>query len=304
MWYNCNLQFAICAANMFWEIRLSIEKNPIVRRRQLGRQLRALRERAGLTLDDAAAQLEDFSAAKISRIETAKVGVRSRDVEALMDLYGLDDPHPRTNLLTLTRQSREHGWWEPLSDVMPVGEELAIGLEGEAVSIRIFSSYFVESLFQTEAYARELLQASWTSESALQINRRVNLRIERQKILQQQEVPQVRAVIDEAALRRPVGSYETLRSQLSRLTELAALPRFSIRVLPLSVGAHPGGEGSFRIIDVPPPSPAVVHFNHSSHTSYIEDEREIRLYSDIFARLESESLTAERSIELIRRLAQ
>ena len=130
-----------------------------------------------ITLDEAAARLEDISAAKISRIETAKVGVRPRDVEDLLTLYGVQDAQHRKDLITLTRESRQRGWWEQFSDAIPPALDLAIGLEAEAVSICVFSPHFIGGLFQTAAYARALLEANWTSESAEQLERRVEVRM-------------------------------------------------------------------------------------------------------------------------------
>jgi transcriptional regulator with XRE-family HTH domain len=137
---------------------VAAEQSPTVRRRRVGHELRELREQADLTLDQASARLEDFSAAKISRIETAKVGVRPRDVEDLLTLYGVQDAQHRKNLITLTRESRQRGWWEQFSDAMSPSQELYIGLEAEAVLIRMFGTQVINGLFQTEAYAREVLK--------------------------------------------------------------------------------------------------------------------------------------------------
>jgi transcriptional regulator with XRE-family HTH domain len=281
---------------------VAADQSPTVRRRRLGHELRELREQAGLTLDQAAAGLEDFSAAKISRIETAKVGARPRDVEALLDVYGLYDPQRRANLITLTRESRQRGWWEQFSDAMSPLQDLHIGLEAEAVSIRIFSPYFISGLFQTKTYARALIEASFPSESLAQLERRVELRMERQKILKDRDRLKIRAVLDETVLSRPVGGPGTLRSQLRRLTELAQFPNVSLRILPLSVGAH-AGAGAFRIIDLPIPDPSVVHLEHPTGATYVEEESEVRLYSDIFKRLENVSMPSKQSLELITTLS-
>jgi transcriptional regulator with XRE-family HTH domain len=287
---------------MFREVHLAVEQSPPVRRRRLGHELRELRRQAGLTLEQASAQLTAMSAAKISRIETANVSVTPRDVERLLDVYGLDDPERRENLKTLTRESRQPAWWREFADAIPPELDRAIGLEAEAVSIRIFSPHFVAGLFQTDAYARAILEAYWTSESKEQLERRVEVRMERQKILTERKRLRIRAVIDETVLSRPVGGDETLRGQLRRLIELANSPNVSIRVLPLSVGAHPGGEGPFRIIDLRPPDPSVVDFEHPNTLSYIDEASEVRLYLDIFNRLEKASLPSKQSLAKIESL--
>jgi hypothetical protein len=240
-----------------------------------------------------------MSAAKISRIETATVSVTPRDVERLLSVYGLDNPERRENLKMLTRESRQPGWWQEFADAIPAELELAIGLEAEAVSIHMFNPLFVGGLFQTDTYARAISEAYWTSESQEQLERHVEVRMERQKILTERKQLRIRAVIDESVLLRPVGGDETLRDQLRRLLELASLPNITIRVLPLAVGAHPGGEGPFRIIDLPPPDPSVVHFEHPNTLSHTDEESEVRLYLDIFNRLETASMPIEQSLAKI-----
>ena len=282
---------------------MAAEQSPTVRRRRLGHELRELRERAGLTLEEAAALLDDFSAAKISRIETAKVRVRPGDVEALLTAYGVQDVQQRANLITLTRESRQRGWWNRFTDAMSPLQDVAIGLEAEAVSIRTYSPQVVSGVFQTESYARAVLKAIWASEPSEHVERRVALRMARQEILQHQDRLQINSVIEDCVLRRPVGGYEILREQLRRLAEVAELPNISIRVLPLSVGAHPGHDGAFRIIDLSPPDPSVVHLEYPAGANYMERPGEVRLYSDIFERLEDLAMTSEESLELIIRLS-
>jgi transcriptional regulator with XRE-family HTH domain len=291
----------------FREVRVAAEQSPTVRRRRLGHELRELRREAGLTLEQASAQLTKMSAgktrmsgAKISRIETAKVSVTASDVERLLNIYGLHDPEQRENLKTLTRESRQHGWWQEYADAIPEKLDLAIGMEAEAISIRMFNPHYVGGLFQTDAYARALLEAYWTSESPEQLQRRVEVRIERQKILSPRNRLRVRAVIDETVLSRPVGGNQTLREQLLRLIELANSPNIEIRVLPLKVGAHPGGEGSFRIIDLRPPDPSVVQLEFPNGASYIDRPEEVELFSKIFEGLEEVSLSSEQSLAEIK----
>jgi transcriptional regulator with XRE-family HTH domain len=279
------------------------QQSPTLRRRRLGHELRELREQAGLTLDQAAARLEDFSAAKISRIETAKVGARPRDVEDLLALYGVQDAQHRKNLITLTREARQRGWWEQFTDAMSPSQELYIGLEAEAILIRMFSSQVISGIFQTAAYAREVLKVIWTSEPPEQIERRVKLRMARQEILDRQDGPQIRCILEENVLQRPVGGYEVLRAQLRRLAELAESPNVSIRVLPHSIGAHPGIDGPFWMVDFAPPDPPVVHVEYRTGGIYIEQEEGVKIYSDIFMRLEDVAMSSDQSLALIKTLS-
>lgn len=282
---------------------MATQQSPTVRRRRLGHELRELREQAGLTLDEASARLEDFSAAKISRIETAKVGVRPRDVEDLLDLYGVHEAQRRKNLLTLTRESRQRGWWEKFGDAMSPSQDLYVGIEAEAVLIRMYSTQVVSGIFQTEAYAREILKVIWTSEPLEHIERRVKFRLERQKMLNQQAGLQVRCVLEESVLHRPVGGNDILRMQLIRLAEIAQFPNVSVQILPLSVGAHTGLDGAFRIMDLPPPDPSIVNLEYPTGATYIEDTEEVDVYSRIFGRLKDAALTVQQSLELITKLS-
>jgi transcriptional regulator with XRE-family HTH domain len=279
------------------------QQSPTLRRRRLGHELRELREQAGLTLDQAAATLEDFSAAKISRIETAKVGARPRDVEDLLTLYGVQDAQHRKNLITLTREARQRGWWEQFTDAMAPSQELYIGLEAEAILIRMFSSQAISGIFQTAAYAREVLKMIWTSEPPEQIERRVKLRMARQEILERQDAPQIRCILEENVLQRPVGGYEVLHEQLRRLAELAESPNVSVRVLPHSIGAHPAIDGPFWMVDFAQPDPSVVHVEYRTGGIYIEQEEEVKIYSDIFMRLEDAAMSSEESLTLIKTLS-
>jgi transcriptional regulator with XRE-family HTH domain len=279
------------------------QQSPTLRRRRLAHELRQLREQAGLTLDQAAVRLEDFSAAKISRIETAKVGARPRDVEDLLTLYGVQDAQHRKNLITLTREARQHGWWEQFSDAMSPSQELYIGLEAEAVLIRMFSTQVISGIFQTEAYAREVLKVIWSSEPPEQIERRVKLRMARQEILERQDGPQIRCILEENVLYRPVGGDEILRAQLLRLADLADSPNVSIRVLRRSIGAHPGNDGAFWMVDFAPPDPSVVYVEYRTGAIYIEQEEEVEIYSDIFIRLEDAAMSSEQSLALIKTLS-
>jgi transcriptional regulator with XRE-family HTH domain len=286
----------------FSEVSMAAEQSPTVRRRRLGHELRELREQARFTLDEAAARLEDFSAAKISRIETAKVGVRPRDVEDLLTLYGVQDAQHRKNLLTLTREARQRGWWEQFGDAISPSQELFIGLESEAVLIRVFSTEVISGLFQTEAYAREVLKAIWFAEPPEHIERRVQARMARQKILKRQDRPDIRCIFEENVLRRPVGGHEIHRAQLQRLADAADYSNVSIRVLPLSIGAHPGNDGTFEIVNLPPPDPSVVFVEYRAGGIYMEQE-EVNLYSDIFMRLEDAAMDSQQSLAFIRTLS-
>jgi transcriptional regulator with XRE-family HTH domain len=185
-----------------------------VRRRRLGQELR---EAAGLTIEEVAQRLE-VSPAKISRIETGRVGVRPRDVSDLLDQYDVQGTH-RDDLLTLTREARQQGCWHSYSDVLSETVEVWVGLETEAHAIRLYEVQVVPGLLQSSEYARAVLRAHYRSEPPEQIERRVKLRMARQQLVIEQNNTPIWAVLDEAVLRRQIGPLEIMQSQYRRLLD-------------------------------------------------------------------------------------
>jgi transcriptional regulator with XRE-family HTH domain len=162
-------------------------QSPTVRRRRLGQELRQLREAAGLTIEEVGQRLE-VSPAKISRIETGRVSVRPRDISDLLDQYGIHGTH-RDNLLALTREARQQGWWHSYSDALSEGIDFLVGLETEAEAIRLYEVQSVPGLLQTSEYARAVLRAHYRSEQPEQIEQRVKMRMARQQLVIEQTTP-------------------------------------------------------------------------------------------------------------------
>src|SRR5499426_473471 len=204
---------------------------PIVLRMMLGTQLQRLREAADVTPDQAGYEIR-ASRSKISRMEKGRVSFKERDVADLLSLYGVTDEQRRAGMLSLARQANSPGWWSNYSDVLDDWFETYLGLEGAASVIRTFELQFVHGLFQTEAYARAVTLLGHKTAPADEIDRRVSLRLKRQEIFTGPEPPQVWSVMDEAALRRPVGGRAVMRTQLTHLAEVAGLPNVTIQVVP------------------------------------------------------------------------
>ena len=191
----------------------------------VGIQLHRFREAAGITPDQAAYEIR-ASRSKISRMENGLVRFKERDVTDLLTLYGVTDEKTRSGLVTLTRQANTPGWWSKYGDIMADWFEAYLGLETAASVIRTFELQFVHGLFQTEDYARAVTLLGHTTAPAEEIDRRVSLRLKRQDLLNGPTPPQVWSVIDEGALRRPVGGPAVMRAQLERLVEMSqAAPR-------------------------------------------------------------------------------
>jgi transcriptional regulator with XRE-family HTH domain len=220
---------------------------PTVLRMLLGSQLRRLREDAGITPDRAGYEIR-ASRSKISRLEHGRVSFKHRDVADLLTLYGVTGERTRAGLLALVEQANAQGWWAMYSDILPDWFEAYLGLEAAATLIRTFELQFVHGLFQTQDYARAVTVLGHKAAPTEEIDRRVSLRLKRQDLLHSQDAPRVWSVMDEAALRRPVGGPQVMRGQLQRLIEAAALPHVTIQVVPFRRGGHAGAGGSFTVL--------------------------------------------------------
>ena len=275
----------------------------LARRRRLAAELRRLRERVGLTGDQATERLGWSASSKLSRIELGKSGVKSADLQSLLDLYHVTDAR-RAELTALAEESRTSGAVQAASMRLP-GERVAyLEAEADAEAIWIWDPQVVPGLFQTEDYARALLQA-WVTRFALPsagVDRRIETYRLRQEVLTRDAPPRVSAVIDESVLRRRVGEPSVMRAQLERLAEISELPNVDIRVLPLN-GEHLLATGSFyylrfrQLHDVPLND--MVSFDHLTGVENIEAESEVHQYNVALESLIESSLDQESSRALI-----
>jgi hypothetical protein len=218
-----------------------------VLRMLLGAQLRRLRESVGISADKAGYEIR-ASRSKISRMETGRVGLKLRDVEDLLTLYGVHSEEERARVIALAKRSKAPEWWTRYNDILPDWFETYLGLESAAVAIRSFEMQFVPGLFQTGDYARAVTRLGHHAASADEIERRVGLRLKRQELLARAQPPKIWAVMDEAVLRRPVGGSPVMRAQLRRLAEASWMPDVTLQVVPFARGGHAGASGSFSIL--------------------------------------------------------
>ncbi|MFJ6901786.1 helix-turn-helix domain-containing protein [Streptomyces hokutonensis] len=272
--------------------------SPVVRRRRLGLELRALREAAGLKGDEAAKRLK-WSNSKVSRIELGRSPVTAPDVTKLLDLYGVRDQAQREELAKLTREAKRKGWWQLYSDIP---YSTYIGLEAEAATSLTYQ-HVVPGLFQTEEYAEAINRATISGVSDDGMEQRLEVRMQRQGILTKAEPIEVRAVLDEAAVRRMVGGPEVMGKQLARLIELSELTNIIIQVIPFSAGAHPGTlVGPFVILQyVHPADPDVVYVEGNSDP-YPDREGDAQRYGLIFDNLRASALSVEQTRSLMKKL--
>lgn len=280
-------------------------RGPTVRRRRLAGELRRLRERKALTLEEAAERV-GWSTAKVSRIETARVGITSPDLTRLLDLYELD-ASKRTALHALARTANTRGWWDAYTDSLPSDYATYIQLEVDTAFIRSFDSMLVHGLLQTEDYAREVIRSALMALSPpAEIERRVEVRMTRQNLLLRQEDPiRFWAVIDEAALTRRVGSEAIMQGQYAKLLEFAAQDNITIQVLPSTAGAHPATAGTFAILEFREPhDPDVVYVESMTSILYVESDIEMYRYTLAFDHLRAAALSPDKSKQLISRMAE
>ncbi|GCD35952.1 transcriptional regulator [Streptomyces chrestomyceticus JCM 4735] len=276
----------------------------VVRRILLGAQLRRLRESRGITREAAGYSIR-ASESKISRMELGRVSFKARDVEDLLTLYGVNDPQEREALLVLAREANVAGWWHSYGDVLPGWFQTYVGLEGAASLIRAYEVQFVHGLLQTQEYAHAVVHRGMPGASAAEIDRRVALRLERQKLLLAERPPEFHCVLDEAALRRPYGDREVMRGQLRHLIELSERPNVRLQVVPFSFGGHAGESGAFTTLSFPEPGlPDVVYLEQLTSALYLDKRDEVAQYARVMDRLQEDSPNPAETRDLIRGLLQ
>jgi transcriptional regulator with XRE-family HTH domain len=267
----------------------------------LGTQLRRLREASGITRE-AAGDAIRASHAKISRLELGRVGIKERDIEDLLTLYGVVDPAERLEYLSLVRRANAPGWWQQYGDLLPSWFEMYLRLEQASAFIRTYQVQFVPGLLQTEEYARSVILVGHRSESAEEIDRRVYLRISRQKMLTEPGSPKLWAVVDEAALSRPFGSPGVMRAQLQRLLEMTELPNVILQVLPFERGAHAAAGGPFTILRFAEPDlPDIVYLEQLTSAVYLDKRPDVENYLAVMEQVTVQAETPAKSKDVLRK---
>jgi transcriptional regulator with XRE-family HTH domain len=288
-----------------WDVPSSIfgtrASGPTVQRLVLGSQLHRLRESRGISAEQAAEAIRG-SHSKISRMEHGRVGFKDRDVNDLLTLYGVTDSEERAALLNLAREANTPGWWHAYSDVLPAWLEPYVGLEAAASVLRTYEVQFVPGLLQTEEYARALIrQGAAASED--EIERRAELRLSRQEILGGGNPPQVWAVVDEGALRRPVGGREVIRRQLEHLIAMTDHPAITIQILPFTAGSHSAMGGPFTILRFAEPDlNDVVYIEQLTSALYLDKPSEVDSYLEVMEQLCLQAEPAGNTVKILNQI--
>ncbi|MER6068921.1 helix-turn-helix transcriptional regulator [Streptomyces sp. NPDC001093] len=276
--------------------------NPTVRRRRLGQELRRLRELKGMTAEEVAERLL-VSQSKISRLENGRRSISQRDVRDLCGVYEVEDQRIVDSLMEMARDSRQQGWWHTFGDIP---YSVYIGLETDAESLRVYEPQLVTGLLQTRAYAEALVQGALPETSTAEIEKRVQVRMRRQERITAENNPlRLWVVLDEAALKRVVGSRLVMREQLDHLIEMSQLPHVTVQVLPFEVGAHPGLNGQYAILEFADAADSsVVYLEGVTSDLYLEKAQDVQKYAVMYEHLRAQSLNVEQSRQFIAKVAK
>ncbi|WP_060878907.1 helix-turn-helix domain-containing protein [Streptomyces scabiei] len=276
--------------------------NPTVRRRRLGQELRRLRELKGMTAEEVAERLL-VSQSKISRLENGRRSISQRDVRDLCGVYEVEDQRVVDSLMQMAKDSRQQGWWHAFGDVP---YSVYIGLETDAASLRVYAPQVVPGLLQTRPYAEALIAGALPETTAADIEKRVQVRLRRQERISAPESPlRLWTVLDESALRRVVGNRSLMREQLEHLVEQSQLPHVTVQVIPFDMGAHPGLNGQYAILEFPDASDSsVVYIEGVTSDLYLEKPADVQKYSVMYEHLRAQALNVEQSRQLIGEIAK
>lgn len=276
--------------------------NPTVRRRRLGQELRRLRELKGMTAEEVAERLL-VSQSKISRLENGRRSISQRDVRDLCGVYEVDDHRIVDSLMQMAKDSRQQGWWHAFGDIP---YSVYIGLETDAASLRVYEPQVVPGLLQTRQYAEALIAGALPETGTTDIDKRVSVRLRRQDRIKDSDHPlRLWVVIDEAALRRLVGGKNLMREQLEHLVELSQLPHVTVQVLPFDMGAHPGINGQYAILEFPDASgSSVVYIEGVTSDLYLEKANDVQKYSVMYEHLRAQALNVDQTRAFIADIAK
>ena len=272
---------------------------PTVLRMLLGAQLRRLREHATISRDDAGYHIR-ASGSKISRMELGRVSFKERDVTDLLEYYGVTDPAEREKLVQLTREANATPWYQKFQDVVPDWFHVFVGLEEAAQLIRVYEVQFVPGLLQTEEYARAIIMQGAPGVDPDEVERRVALRMGRQKLLTRENPPRYWVIMDEAALRRPMGGRDVHFAQIERLIDLVGEPNITLQVMPFRYGGHAADGGAFTIMRFPETDlPDVVYMEYLTGAHYIDKPEEVERYAAVMERLSVAGTSPDRTREIL-----
>ncbi|MGD0933105.1 MAG: helix-turn-helix transcriptional regulator [Streptosporangiaceae bacterium] len=269
--------------------------NPTVRQRELGMQLRRLRTDRGLTVEEVADRLL-CSATKISRMETGARRPSLRDVRDLSELYEID-VSAAEDLMALARQARELGWWKQYDDLRL---DPFIGLEQDASAITNFTMFYVPALIQTEDYARAIIKAIAPRIDPKILEQRVEVRMRRQELLERDNHPRYRVLVDESVLHRPAGGHQVMAAQLTKVLKYAKDDKAAVQVVPFDIGVPAISDSNFVLLDFDDPVLSSVVFVEGLTSNQIFEKRsDLDRYREAVEHLRDSALSPRDSVTRI-----
>ncbi len=271
---------------------------PTVLRMVLGRRLRQLRERAGVSFEEAARAIE-VTALTVRRMEKAEVGLRIPYVKELLRTYGVSG-NEIEDFLSLAREANQPGWWHKFRDVLPEWFSAYVSLESEAAVIRLYEPQYVPGLLQTHDYAAALIRVGFPNASPEEVERHVALRLRRQDLLVKPEAPAVWAILDETVLRRPVGGPEVMRQQIDRLVEATERPKVRIQIMRFAAGPHPGAYGPFHYFRFGfSELPDIVYTEGLAGAQYVDQPVDVVTYLEVLDRMSVQAEPVARTRDIL-----
>jgi Domain of unknown function (DUF5753)/Helix-turn-helix domain len=274
--------------------------SPTVLRMILSRQLQALREKAGMSYQQAGEAIYS-SEWTIRRMERSEGGLKPLTLKSLLMAYGITDKSEIDAFLALARQAGTPGWWHRYDDILPAWFRTAVGLEEAATLIRAYEPQVIPGLLQTEGYIRAITAASFPAATEDFSERAVALRLARQKLLHRPEPPRYWVVLDETALRRPIGGLQVMRDQMEHLIEAAQFPGITIQVIPFATGWHPALYGMFWIFRFPDEQlPDIVYSEALTGANYLSTPEETARYTEALDRMCAQAASPEHTITILR----
>lgn len=278
------------------------DRDPLPHRTILGARLRRLREANDVSRAQAASLIR-ASESKISRMELGRVGFKTRDISDLLTLYGMNDERDRGTLLDLADEANTSAWWQEFDDLVPDWFTDYLGLESSTSLIRTYEVQFVPGLLQTEDYARAVISSGHGDAPARDIDRRVRFRMRRKQLFTEHPDRALWAVVDEAALYRPIGGPQVLREQVEFLLAATELPNVTLQIIPFGAGGHSAEGGAFSILRFPERDLLdLVYIEQLVGATYMTKQHELDHYQTVMHRLCAQSPQPTATPTILRRI--
>lgn len=278
------------------------QRSPSAARRQLGARLRQLRDNARLT-GKAAGERTGTTHATISKYETGKRLPELEQLDQLLDVYNVPDESERAVFHELLDDASGDGWWEAYDDVLPHKFGTYIGLELDAAAVTSYEPLLIHGLLQTPEYARALLRAVRVTQYPDEIERLVEVRMRRKDLFHRSPPLRLTVIMEEAAIHRPVGGTEVMQDQLDYLLQMQREEHIRIHILPFSLGAHIGLNGSISLLSFED-EPPVGYSEGPTGNNYLTKPRDISRCKLILQRLEEAALSTSDTNALIAEAAK